>query len=112
MNIEKRPLQDRWKRLAEYQPAHPEYTASIIQHVAVTPITVYLGKFAAQLEQLRQIMSLTGSELGEMTYQDVAARIQELYCADDTRDCAVQALSLLAAPLEHEYQQYPPVEEG
>lgn len=46
-----------------------------------------------------------------LLYQDVAARIHELYCNDETRDRAVQALNLLAAPLEDEYQQYMPIGE-
>ena len=111
MNIEKLPLRDRWRRLDGNQPAHPEYTASVIHHIASTPITVYLRKFKAELDQLGTILELTEGELGEMAYQDVAARIHELYCDDETRDRAVQALGLLAAPLEDEYQQYMPIEE-
>ena len=52
----------------------------------------------------------TADELGEMTYQDVAARIDKLYC-QETLDRAAQALDLLAAPLVNEDRLYGPMEE-
>lgn len=110
MNIRKLPLAARLHRLARNEPAYPERTASIIHRVAATPITAYLEKFVAELDQLGTILELTADELGEMTYQDVAARIDKLYC-QETLDRAAQALDLLAAPLVNEDRLYGPMEE-
>ena len=110
MNIRKLPLAARLNRLARNEPAYPERTASIIQRVAATPITAYLKKFETELDQLGTILELTADELGGMTYQDVAARIDNLYCQENL-DRAAQALDLLAAPLVNEDRLYGPMEE-
>ena len=106
MNQTKLPLADRLERLSQNGPAYPEHTVNIIQRVANTPITAYLRQFEAELNQLRQIIEPTEGDLGQLTYQDVAARICEMYRAEGPSDRAVQALELLAAPLINEYRLY------
>lgn len=113
MRIKKLPLFDRLGRLAQGQPAYPEYAASVVRRVAETPIASYMGACPDELAQLGAVLELTQEQVSSMSYADVAAHINRWYTsysADEPQRhaAAVQASVLLAAPLFHEYEQCMP----
>ena len=113
MKIKKLPLFDRLGRLAQGQPAYPEYAASVVRRVADTPITAYMASCPGELARLGAALGLLPERVAVMTYADVAARIGRWYVsysADEPQRhaAAVQAAELMAAPLIYEYHRCAP----
>lgn len=113
MKIKKLPLFDRLGRLAQGQPAHPEYAASVVRRVAETPIASYMASCPGELARLGAALGLLPERIATMTYADVAAHIGRWYVsysADEPQRhaAAVQAAELMAAPLLQEYRRCTP----
>ena len=116
MKIAKLPLADRLGRLANDQPAYPEWAAAIVQRIAGMPITSYMAGCPAELDQLKELLGLTPEQVSGMTYSDMAAHISKWYTsysadAPQRYAAALRAVELLAAPLLREYQMYMPPSE-
>ena len=114
MKITKLPLTDRLGRLANDQPAYPEWAAAIVQRIANTPITSYMAGCPTELDQLKELLGLTPEQVNGMTYSDMAARINKWYTsytadAPQRYAAALRAVELLAAPLLREYQMCMPL---
>ena len=113
MKIVKLPLFDRLGRLAQGQPAYPEYAVSVVRRVACTPIASYMADCPGELARLGVALGLLPERISTMTYADVAARIGQWYTsysADEPQRhaAAVQAAALMAAPLIYEYRRCTP----
>lgn len=118
MRIKKLPLWDRLGRLAQGQPAYPEYAASVVRRVAETPIASYMASCPGELARLGAALGLTQERIATMAYADVAARIGRWYVSYSADEplrhaAAVQAAALMAAPLIYEYRRCtPPSDDG
>lgn len=99
MKVNKIPLEQRLTRIKEGYPSDPDFIVSAIKSMANIPIRVYLNSFETERIRLRQILNITEEEEKEMTYKDVAIRIEK------RRKDREEAVRILAAPAKRCYEE-------
>lgn len=104
MNIQRLPLAERFERMGNGYPAHPEYIARAIQTMAHTPISVYLHDFELERARLMELMEPWGAT-EDMTYQEMAAFIRDLRRTPDGAQIAAEVADHIAAPLLRCYKE-------
>lgn len=71
MRFHQRPLQERLRALASGYLA--EYRS-----FATLPVTIYLGDYPVELEQLAELIRYPLKSMGELTCKDAADRIRDM----------------------------------
>ena len=100
MPIQKIPLRDRLRRFSNCCPAHPEYIPALLRDFAALPIAEYLADLPEDLTRLAYLLQYPEPYMQELTYSDVAARVQEMH----QYGRAGEALEILAKPFTTIYQ--------
>lgn len=96
MSIERLPLAERIRRHKNGQSAYPEYIPGVIRSLGEMPVADYLAE--PHPVPLRRFWKFVGYPAGgNLTYQQAAQKIQELYgtCPEQ----AAEAMRILAVPM-------------
>lgn len=104
MNIQELPLKDRLAALDQGHPAHREYIPALLAALADMPVSAYLTNYPAELERLAAIVRYPLRYMSELTYQDIAIRIQVMY--EQRLPAGAEALDILAKPFVEVYRRY------
>lgn len=96
--LERVPLEEQIGRLEKGYPAHPEFTASAIRTWAGTPMSVYMGSFREEQEELAEILGVAEEEISRMPYQEAATRAARIRQGGGRQADADRSIFLLAQP--------------
>jgi len=105
MNIQRIPLDRELAHLRRGNPAHPEYNACAIRHMATTPIVTYLRDYAAECVYLMSLLGIPRDREDQLTYQEAATCIDRLWERPETKNLAEEAVEILALPLLDCYER-------
>lgn len=106
MKLNRIPLKERLERIGSGYAGDEKFNTSVIIRLANIPIGDYLKAFPLECDALMDSLRIEkGTEARQMTYQEVAKRVEEYFDSGLNMGRAVEALNILAMPFIRFYEE-------